>query len=76
MTVRPTVMPAIMSETNHSKLYLGSQVRIGIRLFTFFTKNKNSLSPCQTNLLENRLDKTHQFSYSTSNPHWRVWVCE
>ena len=56
MTVRPTVMPAIMSETNHSKLYLGSQVRIGIRLFTFFTKNKNSLSPCQTNLLEKRLD--------------------
>ena len=56
MTVRPTVMPAIMSETNHSKLYLGSQVTIGIRLFTFFTKNKDSLSPCQTNLLEKRLD--------------------
>ena len=35
MTVRPTVMPAIMSETSHSMEYLGSHVRIGIRLFTF-----------------------------------------
>ena len=100
MTVSPTVMPAIMSEINHSRLYFGNQVKMGIRLFTFSQRMKfiflelrfqysfihgyppftfcKELKDYGIILDENNevngLDEAHQFSYSPSNPHWRVRV--